>query len=104
MKQSVKLFSAYTTSIDTDINNFLKKHPEYSIDKITFASGSSDRALVVFNVKEPPTARVPEFENATSIADCKGCKIREFCKDFGDGGVHTCQEVYQIYLQSKENK
>lgn len=119
MKQYVKLFSAYTTSIDTDINDFLKKHPEHSIDKITFASGSSDRALVVFNVKDPPTysvargvhtsaqntshsARIPEFENAKSIKDCERCKIREFCKDFADGGVHTCQEVYQIYLQRKE--
>ena len=73
MKQYVRLFSAYVISIDTDINDFLKKHPEYSIDKIAFASGNSDRALVVFNVKEPPTYSVAHGVHASdqNTSNCK---------------------------------
>lgn len=52
MKQYVKLFIGYSTSIDTQINEFLTIKPNYVIDKITFDSTSSDRALVVFNVEE----------------------------------------------------
>lgn len=52
MKQYVKLFTGYSTSIDTQINEFLTMKPNYVIDKITFDSDSSDRALVVFNVEE----------------------------------------------------
>lgn len=55
------------------------------------------------NIEVMKTSRIPEFENGKSMKDCAGCKIRDFCKDFGDGGVHTCQEVYQIFLQRKEN-
>ena len=52
MKQYVKLFVGFSTSIDTQINEFLTMKPNYIIDKITFNSGSSDRALVVFNVEK----------------------------------------------------
>ena len=52
MKQYVKLFVGFSTSIDTQINEFLTIKPNYIIDKITFDSNSSDRALVVFNVEE----------------------------------------------------
>ena len=52
MKQYVKLFTGYSTSIDTQINEFLTIKPNYVIDKITFDSNSSDRAVVVFNVEE----------------------------------------------------
>jgi hypothetical protein len=52
MKQYVKLFTGFSISIDTQINEFLTINPNYVIDKITFDSHSSDRALVVFNVEE----------------------------------------------------
>ena len=122
-QQYVKTFSNYDKSIDTQINDYLREHPNYEICKTSFypQMANCDKVLVVFNIGDPPTysvargvhtsaqntshsARIPEFENAKSIKDCERCKIREFCKDFADGGVHTCQEVYQIYLQSKENK
>lgn len=120
MKQYVKLFIGFSESVDAQINEFLNKHLNYTINKITFDGSSSDRVLVVFNVKEPPRygvadggcpstsnkpsfSRIPEFENAKSIDDCTRCKIRNFCIDLADGGFHTCQEVYRIYLQSKEN-
>ena len=41
---------------------------------------------------------VPDFK------DCSICKIRLFCKGFGDEGVLTCQEIYQKFLESKETK
>ena len=53
MKQVVKLFVSYDSSVDTYINKFLEEHPNYIIDKIAFAFEKSDRALIVFNVKEP---------------------------------------------------
>lgn len=107
MKQYVKLFTALDKKLDNLINDYLRENPSYSIDKVIFMQQSrdichSDRALVVFNVNGSPS-RIPEFENGKYMKDCAGCKIRDFCKDFGDGGVHTCQEVYQIFLQRKEN-
>ena len=51
MKQFVKLFTGFSIPIDKQINEFLTIKPNYVIDKITFDSDSSDRALVVFNVE-----------------------------------------------------
>ena len=61
--QVVKLFSATVDKdIDTVINDFIKVQPHYIIEKISFDSkfGSprGDRALVVFNVVDPPTHSV----------------------------------------------
>ena len=52
MKQYVKLFTGFSIPIDKQINEFLDIKPNYTIDKITYESNSSDRALVVFNVEE----------------------------------------------------
>ena len=57
MKQVVKLFTGYSSCVDANINQFLKEHPDYTIDKITYSSGNSDRVLIVFNVKEPTHSR-----------------------------------------------
>jgi hypothetical protein len=56
MKQVVKLFTGYEgydNWVDININKFLEEHPNHIIDKIAFASEENDRALVVFNIKEP---------------------------------------------------
>lgn len=54
MKQVVKLFTGYSTFIDTDINKFLEEHLDYTIDMVTLNTRSEDAlivALIVFNVK-----------------------------------------------------
>ena len=61
--QVVKLFSATEDKdIDIVINDFIKAHPYYTIEKISFDSkfGSpcGDRALVVFTIEDPPTHSV----------------------------------------------
>jgi hypothetical protein len=61
VKQVVKLFVSYDGSVDTYINKFLEEHPDYIIDKITFAFEKSDRALIVFKVKEPTCSRAVGF-------------------------------------------
>ena len=66
MKQVVKLFISYDSCVDTYINKFLEGHPNYIIDKIAFASEKSDRALIVFNVKEP------------TYSKAVGCSLEKF--------------------------
>lgn len=61
--QIVKLFSATEDKcVDIVINDFIKAHPYYTIEKIAFDSkfGSpcGDRALVVFTIGNPPTYAV----------------------------------------------
>ena len=61
--QTVKLFSATENKcVDIVINDFIKTHPHYIIEKIAFDSkfGSpcGDRALVVFTIGDPPTHAV----------------------------------------------
>lgn len=61
--QTVKLFSATEDKcVDIVINDFIKAHPHYIIEKIAFDSMFSnpcgDRALVVFTVGDPPTHAV----------------------------------------------
>ena len=58
MKQHVRIFSNFHKRLDNAINDYLKEHPNYSIDKIAFAGQAidkDDRVLVVFNVGEMPT-------------------------------------------------
>ncbi len=43
------------------------------------------------------------FENATAIEQCNRCNIRDFCRDFGDGGVLTCKEIRQKFLETGDN-
>lgn len=53
MKQCVKIFSG--CYVETDINCFLDRHPDYTINQVNFARGSggaSDMVLVVFDIKE----------------------------------------------------
>lgn len=53
MKQYVKLFVSINDPIDTQINQFLNKHPNYLIDKINFeVNGNVNKVLIVFNVTE----------------------------------------------------
>lgn len=58
MKQCVIMFSSSGNSLDTSINSYLKKHPNYSIYKITpieqikTTYTVEDRVLVVFNVDD----------------------------------------------------
>lgn len=61
MKQVVKLFVSYDGSVDTYINKFLEEHPDYIIDKVAFTYEVCDRALIVFNVKEPTSSRAVGF-------------------------------------------
>ena len=63
MKQYVKLFIGFSQSVDAQINEFLNKHLNYTINKITFDGSSSDRVLVVFNVKEPQKDRLEDKSN-----------------------------------------
>lgn len=56
MKQVVKIFTGYDSYLDNDINEFLKKHPDYTINTITLNTRNEDVliiALIVFNIKEP---------------------------------------------------
>jgi hypothetical protein len=65
MKQVVKLFTSYNTSIDIDINKFLEEHPNYTIDRITLDTRSGDAliiALIVFNVKEPTNSKAIGYD------------------------------------------
>ena len=55
--QHVKSFSNYNNSLDNEINDYLKDHPGYEIEKIVFYPSREyrDIALVVFNINDPPT-------------------------------------------------
>ena len=55
MKQYVREFSSFHKHLDDVLNDYLKEHPNYSIDKITYMCKESDgwdKILVVFNVEE----------------------------------------------------
>lgn len=69
-QQCVKIFDD-CPKIEDKINDYLKEHPNYLIDKIVCMKRleglwNIDRVLVVFNVADPPTYSVAR-------------------------GVHTCQ-------------
>ena len=55
MKQYVRIFSNQYNNIDIQINDYLEEHPNYVIYEISFYC---DKALVVFNVTDPPTHSV----------------------------------------------
>lgn len=70
--QTVKLFSATEDKcVDIVINDFIKAHPYYTIEKIAFDSmfgnPCGDRALVVFTIGDPPTYSV-----ARGVCSVKG--------------------------------
>ena len=78
-QQYVKLFIGFSESVDTQINEFLNKHLNYTIDKITFSGRSTDRALVVFNVGEEPSYSVAS--GCYSVLDLEqGCKIEKISR------------------------
>lgn len=55
MKQYVRQFDNFHRHLDDILNDYLKEHPNYSIDKITVlgqAMDKDDRILVIFNVEE----------------------------------------------------
>ena len=63
-KQEVRLFHKTNDKpIDVVINDFLKRYPNYSIERIAFDpqfDKSCDRVLVVFDIKDPPTTAVAD--------------------------------------------
>lgn len=54
MKQHVKEFNNYDEHLENILNDFLKSHPNYLIDKIVHLGHrfDKDRILVVFSIKE----------------------------------------------------
>ncbi|MBQ2388951.1 MAG: hypothetical protein II305_02740 [Clostridia bacterium] len=55
MKQCVREFDNFHKHLDDALNDYLKDHPNYSIDRITVlgqAIDKDDRILVVFNIEE----------------------------------------------------
>lgn len=55
MKQYVRQFNNFHKHLDDILNDYLKEHSNYSIDRIFVlgqASERNDRILVVFNVEE----------------------------------------------------
>ena len=65
MKQYVRQFSNLHKHLDDTLNDYLKEHPNYSIDKITVlgqAMDKDDRILVVFNVGEKPSHTIASGE------------------------------------------
>jgi hypothetical protein len=85
MKQVVKLFTGYDSYVDTNINNFLEEHPNYIIDKITFTYEGSDRALIVFNVKEPTHSKAIGYDLNT----IKQNKIEESEQSISKGSMKS---------------
>ena len=55
MKQYVREFDNFHKHLDDALNDYLKDHPNYSIDRITVlgqAIDKDDRILVVFNIEK----------------------------------------------------
>lgn len=55
MKQCVREFTNFHKHLDDVLNDYLKEHPTYLIDKIILlgqAMDKNDRILVIFNVDE----------------------------------------------------
>ena len=55
MKQYVREFTDFHKHLDDVLNDYLKEHSNYSIDKITYLCKESDewdKILVVFNVEK----------------------------------------------------
>lgn len=66
MRQHIREFTNFHKHLDDALNDYLKEHPNYSIDKITVlgqAMDTNDRILVVFNVKEPQKDRLEDKSN-----------------------------------------